>query len=84
MRAFNIHAAKTHLSRLVDEVAGGQSVVICKSGKPMAQLVPCDAPKARAARRIGFMKGVYTIPENYWEIDRQLDKEVEELLYGKE
>ena len=38
MRTVNIHAAKTHLSRLVDEVAAGEEVVIAKAGKPLARL----------------------------------------------
>ena len=44
----NIHEAKTHLSRLVDDVAAGAEVVIAKSGKPMARLVPLEnRPGAR-------------------------------------
>jgi len=36
----NIHEAKTHLSRIVDEVAAGAEVIIAKAGKPMARLTP--------------------------------------------
>lgn len=84
MRTFNIHEAKTHLSRLVDEVEQGRGFIICKAGKPKAKVVPIDAVDGVAGKRIGFMKGAYTIPENYWEIDRELDKEIEELFYGEE
>lgn len=36
----NIHAAKTHLSRLVERAAAGEEIVIAKAGAPMARLVP--------------------------------------------
>lgn len=84
MRTFNIHEAKTHLSRLVDEVEKGEPFIIAKAGKPKAKVVPIDTPKATAQRRIGFLKGKIKLPENFEEIDRQLDKEIEELFLGKE
>jgi len=36
----NIHEAKTHLSRLLEQVAAGERVVISKAGHPVADLVP--------------------------------------------
>ena len=39
MRTVNIHEAKTHLSRLVEDAAGGEEIVIAKAGKPVAHLV---------------------------------------------
>ena len=50
MKTVNLHAAKTHLSRLVDAAVEGEDVVIAKAGKPMVRLVPV-APKRR---RTGF------------------------------
>ena len=48
MHTVNIHEAKTNLSRLLEEVAAGQEVIIAKAGKPMARLVPLEAaPKPR-------------------------------------
>ena len=44
MTTINIHEAKTHLSRLVDEVAAGAEIIIAKAGKPMARLAPIAAP----------------------------------------
>jgi prevent-host-death family protein len=84
MRTINIHEAKTHLSRLVDEAEQGESFIIAKAGKPkvlVTQIVTLDAPKPR---RIGFMKGMFTLPDNFEEIDRELDKEVEKLMLGEE
>ncbi len=84
MRTINIHQAKTHLSRLVDEAVEGDSFVIAKRGKGLVQVTRIDAPEAPAKRRLGFMKGMYTIPENFEEIDRELDKEVEKLMLGED
>ena len=48
MKTVNLHAAKTHLSRLVDEAAAGEEIVIAKAGKPMVRLVPLAAKTSRA------------------------------------
>ena len=63
----NIHQAKTHLSRLVEDVASGSEVLIAKGGRPMARLVPLrrdDTP-----RRAGLLKGKLRIAD---EFDRAL------------
>ena len=44
----NIYEAKTRLSELVEQASRGETVVIAKSGTPMAKLVPLDAPPAKA------------------------------------
>lgn len=51
----NIHAAKTHLSRLVERVEAGEEVVIARAGKPVARLVPYLARRSR--RRPGLWRG---------------------------
>lgn len=51
----NIHEAKTHLSRLVDQAAKGREFVIAKAGKPMVRVVPIAAPPAQ--RTLGFLAG---------------------------
>lgn len=64
----NIHEAKTHLSRLVEDVANGNEVLIAKGGRAMAKLVPLgrdDSP-----RRPGLMKGKLRIAEHF---DRSLE-----------
>jgi prevent-host-death family protein len=55
MGTINIHEAKTHLSRLVDEAAAGKEIVIAKAGKPMARLTPYNKP---ARRKLGGLKGL--------------------------
>ena len=84
MRTINIHQAKTHLSRLVDEAVQGDSFIITKAGKPKVQVIRLDAIPAQPKRRIGSMKGLYTLPENYEEIDRELDKEIERVFLGED
>ena len=55
----NIHEAKTHLSRLVDQAAKGREFVIAKAGKPMVRVIPIAAvPTSRA---LGFLVGRGTI-----------------------
>ena len=83
VRSINIHEAKTHLSRLVEEAANGKPFVIAKAGKPKVKVVAIDEPTPRAKRRLGFMKGMYTVPDNFEQIDKELDKEIEKLFYGE-
>lgn len=53
-RLVNVHDAKTHLSRLLDEVAAGEEIVLAKAGKPYARLVPLDRVTERP---LGFVEG---------------------------
>lgn len=62
-KTVNLYVAKTHLSRLVDEAAAGQEVVIAKAGVPMARLVPFR--RARPARRPGGSKGRIRIGRDF-------------------
>ncbi len=63
MHTVNIHEAKTHLSRLLEQVAGGKEIVIARAGKPIARLVPLDAlPKKR---QLGLLKGRLNVPEDF-------------------
>jgi prevent-host-death family protein len=84
MRTINIHEAKTHLSRLVDEAVQGDSFVIAKRGKPMVQVFCIETNPAPSKRRIGAMKGLYSLPDHYEEIDRELDKEIERMFLGED
>jgi len=62
MRTVNIHAAKTHLSRLVDQAAKGEPVVIAKAGKPLVKVVALDAPQAGQVKRLGLLAGQIAVP----------------------
>ena len=63
MRRVNIHEAKTHLSRLVDEVSAGEEIVIAKAGKPLARLIPFR--EARRRRKLGLLAGRFSVPDDF-------------------
>lgn len=78
MKTVNIHEAKTHLSRLIEDAAKGEPFVIAKAGKPMVKVVPLEEePKKK--RRLGVLDGQFFIPND---LDQGMDKEIEELFYG--
>ncbi|HEY1901569.1 MAG TPA: type II toxin-antitoxin system prevent-host-death family antitoxin [Terracidiphilus sp.] len=84
MRTINIHQAKTHLSRLVDEAVQGDSFIITKAGKPKVLVTRLDAPVLTWKRRLGLLEGTCTLPDNYWEIDKERDQEIEKTFFGKD
>jgi prevent-host-death family protein len=58
----NIHAAKTHLSRLVERVEAGEEITIARAGRPVARLVPVQQ---RRPRRPGLWKGRVIISPDF-------------------
>ena len=64
MAQFNIHEAKTHLSRLVDKASKGEEIVIAKAGKPKAKLVPLTQPGG-GKRKPGRLKGKIWIADDF-------------------
>jgi prevent-host-death family protein len=79
MRTVNMHEAKTHLSRLVDQAAKGEPFVIARAGKPLVKVVPLEQAPVRKPQRIGFMKGQFTVPDDF---DTMGQAEIEEMFYG--
>lgn len=79
MLTVNIHEAKTHLSRLIEQAAKGDSFIIAKAGKPMVKVMALDAPGAGAARRLGFMAGQIVVPDDF---DSMGSAEIESLFGG--
>jgi prevent-host-death family protein len=63
MKMVNVHQAKTHLSRLIEEAADGAEIIIAKAGKPRARLVPY-AP-VRKPRKFGWLKGKIWISDDF-------------------
>ena len=65
MKTVNVHHAKTHLSRLLEQVHAGEEIIIAKSGKPYARLTPLldRAPK----RQAGTLEGYVEIGDAFFE-----------------
>ncbi len=77
MRTYNIHDAKTQLSRLVEQAAKGESFVIAKAGKPMVKVIALHAPEPAQIKRFGFMAGQIKVPGDF---DRMDEAEVVQLF----
>ncbi len=78
MKIVNIHAAKTHLSALIEKAVAGEPFVIAKAGKPLVTVsaLPAEGP---AATRLGFMSGQIVIPEDFDEFGRN---EIQTMFEG--
>lgn len=79
-KVINVHEAKTHLSRLLDQVAQGEEVIIGKAGKPVAKLVPYKAK--RELRKPGAWKGRLWMADD-WDSD-EVNQEIERLFLGED
>lgn len=80
MQTVNIHEAKTHLSRFVDQAAAGEEILIARAGKPVARLVALDSDKNQP-RKLGLGKGRFTIPEDF---DRLHEKAIQRMFESGE
>ena len=65
MTTITVHAAKTHLSRLIEQALRGEEVVIARGDKPVVRLVPVDAPQPR--RVPGTLKGRLEVPDSFFD-----------------
>ena len=70
MEKINIHEAKTHLSRLVEQAANGKSFIIAKAGKPLVKVTALETPTGKRIRRLGFLHGQISVPKNFEEMGR--------------
>lgn len=64
-KTFNVHDAKTNLSKLMDRAHAGEEIVLAKAGVPYAKLVPIEAP-AKRRRRPGGWPELASIPDSVW------------------
>jgi prevent-host-death family protein len=78
----NMHEAKTHLSKLVARVEGGEQIVISRAGKPAAKLVPVS-PVKPAKRKLGGWEGKFDVPspEEWAEMKRETAREFEGEIF---
>lgn len=77
MYQINIHEAKTQLSKLVEEAAQGEEIIIAKAGKPVARLMPLATHECKK-RTPGGMKGQIWLAEDF---DAPMDDEELALWY---
>ncbi|ESY77345.1 type II toxin-antitoxin system prevent-host-death family antitoxin [Mesorhizobium opportunistum] len=75
MQIVNIHNAKANLSRLIDRAAKGEPFIIAKAGKPLVKVVSINQPASAQARRIDFMAGQFSVPDDF---DRMGDGQIEQ------
>jgi prevent-host-death family protein len=73
----NVYAAKTHLSRLIDQANAGEEIVITRHGRPVARLVPAGE---KPERKLGTLKGKVWISEDF---DAPLPDDLLDLFEGK-
>ena len=71
MKTVNMHQAKTHLSRLVEEAAGGEEIVIARAGQPLVRLVAVAA--AKGPRQLGVLVGKVVERAGAWAPDPDLE-----------
>ena len=80
MQTYNIHEAKTQLSKLVEQAAKGESFLIAKAGKPMVKVIALDVPESSQMRRFGFMAGQIKVPDDF---NTMGASEIQGLFEGK-
>jgi prevent-host-death family protein len=80
MRSINIHQAKTHLSRLIEEAVRGEPFIIAKAGKPLVTVARIDDSAAPAKSRLGFAAGRFKVPADF---DTMASEEIRRLFEGE-
>lgn len=78
MQIVNIHEAKTHLSRLIQQVVEGESIIIARASKPLVKIVPLSASTENRMRRLGCLAGEISVPDDF----DQMGREEIERLFG--
>jgi prevent-host-death family protein len=61
-KSVGVHEAKTHLSKLLEDVAAGEEVVITRRGEEVASLVPARRSRTR---RLGMDRGLFVVPDDF-------------------
>jgi prevent-host-death family protein len=81
-QTFNIHEAKTNLSKLIERAERGEETIIARAGKPAARLVAIEPETTQPARksRIGGLEHMgFKVP---WDIKKPFEKEINQMFYG--
>lgn len=72
MQIFNIHEAKTNLSKLIEKTLKGEEVVIAKANKPVITLNPYK--EKLKPRKLGLLKGKIWVADDFDEEDKEINK----------
>ena len=79
MKSFNIHEAKTNLSRLINMAEKGEPFIIARAGKPVVKVEAVSDSVIHVPKRIGFMEGQISVPDDF---DTMGAEEIELMFYG--
>jgi antitoxin (DNA-binding transcriptional repressor) of toxin-antitoxin stability system len=79
MIKLNIHEAKTHLSKYLERLAKGETILLCKRNEPIAEIRPIIRPR-KTPRPIGGAKGKFKIPRKFFD---PLPEDVLDSFYGR-
>jgi prevent-host-death family protein len=74
MARVGMHEAKTNLSRLVERARGGEDVVVLRSGRPVAKIVPYDEKPRGLLALEGVWKGKVVIPDDFDELPEDMQR----------
>ncbi|MBI4665848.1 MAG: type II toxin-antitoxin system Phd/YefM family antitoxin [Nitrospinae bacterium] len=78
MKKLNVHEAKTHLSRYLEMVEKGETILLCRRNVPVAEIHPV-APTRKKPRPIGLAKGKFKMSADF---DKALPKALIKLFTG--
>ncbi len=84
MQTFNIHEAKTKLSKLIAKAVEGEPFIIAKAGKPLVTVTRIETEAPKKQQRLGFLShlvkpGQFAVPDDF---DTMGEREIEEMFYG--
>ncbi|MBX7246737.1 MAG: type II toxin-antitoxin system prevent-host-death family antitoxin [Candidatus Sumerlaeaceae bacterium] len=72
MAIVNMHAAKTNLSKLVEQALAGEEVIIARAGKPAVKMVPCTTAATKPNRVPGALKGKIWMADDFDELPEEI------------
>ena len=77
---WNIHAAKTNLSKLIEKAEAGEEVVIARNGKPAVRLTPVDPPPAKREKGswLGSLRGQIWMADDFDAPNEEIGRLMEE------
>lgn len=70
MKTYNISEAKKHLNKLIKQAHDGEPFIIAKAGKPLVKVIRFDSTEINHQKRLGFMKGQFSTPEDFDEMGK--------------